>query len=488
MRLDQLRFNNTFYALGPDFYSESQTQGLLNPQLISANASVAELIGLDPHDMYSPSFLQCFSGNQPLSGMQPLAMVYAGHQFGSYVPRLGDGRAILLGEVSSQDHNWDLVLKGAGSTRYSRNGDGRAVLRSSIREYLCSEAMAALGIPTTRALCLIGGDNQVIRERIETAAIVTRVAPSHVRFGSFEYFSHSGQTEHSLRLLDYVISQHFSHLQDQADKYPRFFAEVTRLTAQLIAQWQAVGFSHGVMNTDNMSIIGLTLDYGPFGFMDAFNPEYICNHSDVTGRYAFNQQAQVGLWNCHALALALSPFIEKEALVESLQRYENTFVQHYYRLMTQKLGFLDFLPEDASYIEQLLALMTTHKVDYSRFFRALCTVSENDLASCQALTETFHHDPAFDRWLSLYFSRLHLESNKPQLDRELRMKQVNPKYILRNHLLQIAIDKAEKEQDYSEVNLLLHLIKKPFDEHPDKESYAALPPEWSQHLVISCSS
>jgi len=487
-RLNQLRFQNRYYSLGPTFFSAAYPQGLKNPHLISASHETATLIGLDPAEMFTNDFVQCFSGNQTLTGMQALAMVYAGHQFGTYVPRLGDGRAMLLGEITGSDHTWEIVLKGAGPTSYSRNGDGRAVLRSSIREYLCSEAMAALGIPTTRALCLIGGDDHVIRETIETSAIVTRVAPTHIRFGSFEYFSHSQQTQHSLTLMDYVIAHHFPHLALESQKHALFFAEVVRLTARLIAQWQAVGFSHGVMNTDNMSIVGLTLDYGPFGFMDDYEPGYICNHSDIHGRYAFDQQAQIGLWNCHALAMALSPFIEKDTLVDGLKQYEIEFMQNYYNLMRKKLGFKNQHPEDVSFIDTLLALMAKHKVDYTHFFRSLCSLSDSEIKTQHALSDLFNKDPAFVHWLALYFSRVQHEGEHTESERTTLMKQTNPKYVLRNHLLQIAIEKAEKEKDFSEVNLLLDLIRRPFDEQTPLEHYADSPPDWSKKIVISCSS
>src|SRR5678815_1998486 len=297
--LETLSFDNTYAQLPESFYARvNPTPFASPPYLVSFNPAAAELIDLDSDQAKRPEFAGLFGGSMLAPGMEPLAMLYSGHQFGVYVPQLGDGRAILLGEVKNdRDERWDLHLKGAGMTPFSRDGDGRAVLRSTIREYLCSEAMHRLGIPTTRALCIVGSDERVYREQIETAATLLRMAPTHVRFGTFEIFYYRQQHEHLKVLADYVIAQFFAHLREADDKYARFFTEVVERTAKLIAQWQAVGWAHGVMNTDNMSILGLTLDYGPFGFMDDYDAGFICNHSDHNGRYAFNQQPYIGLWN-----------------------------------------------------------------------------------------------------------------------------------------------------------------------------------------------
>ncbi|HMZ56797.1 MAG TPA: YdiU family protein, partial [Nitrospira sp.] len=297
--LETLRFDNRYARLPEAFYAKvNPTPFSSAPFLISANRVAMELLDLDPREATRSEFAGVFGGSLLVPGMEPLAMLYSGHQFGVYVPQLGDGRAILLGEVlNERGERWDLHLKGAGMTPFSRDGDGRSVLRSAIREYLCCEAMHGLGIPTTRALCLVGSDEKVYREQVETGATIVRMAPSHVRFGSFEIFYYRKQHEHLQRLADHVIESYFPHLASTADKYLRFFAEVAERTAALIAQWQAVGWSHGVLNTDNMSILGLTLDYGPYGFMDDYDPGFICNHSDYNGRYAFNQQPYIGLWN-----------------------------------------------------------------------------------------------------------------------------------------------------------------------------------------------
>jgi len=321
-KLNQLNFDNTFSRLPDIFHSRQNPTPLPHPYVVSFNASVAELINLDVTEVERAEFTEYFIGNRLLSGSEPLSMLYAGHQFGYFVPQLGDGRAILLGEVKNNaGEYWDIQLKGAGITPFSRNGDGRAVLRSSIREYLCSEAMHGLGIPTSRALCIVGSDAEVYRETIESAAVLTRLSPSHVRFGSFEVFAYRDQHEPIALLADYVIAKHFPDIGDAPDKYLRFLNEVIVRTANLMAKWQAVGFAHGVMNTDNMSILGLTFDYGPFGFMETYDPGFICNHSDHGGRYAFDQQPQIGLWNLSCLAQALTPIIEVEKAQEALENY-----------------------------------------------------------------------------------------------------------------------------------------------------------------------
>lgn len=325
-KLEQLSFNNTFARLSADYYSLTSPTPLASPYMVSFNPDVAQLIDLSVAESQSEEFAQCFSGNRILPGCEPLAMLYAGHQFGHLVHQLGDGRAILLGEIKNRHEEvWGVQLKGAGPTPYSRNGDGRAVLRSSIREYLCSEAMHGLGVPTTRALCVVGSDDEIYRETVEKAAVVTRVAESFVRFGSFEVFYYRKQYEQIAQLADYVIARHFPHLLEVENKYSDFLHEVMVRTAHLMAQWQAVGFSHGVMNTDNMSILGLTFDYGPFGFMEAYDPGYICNHSDHGGRYAFDQQPQIGLWNLAALAQALTPLVSTAKAEEILAAYSDVF-------------------------------------------------------------------------------------------------------------------------------------------------------------------
>jgi hypothetical protein len=347
--------------------------------------------------------------------------------------------------------------------------------------------MHGLGIPTTRALCIVGSDEEVWRETVESAAVVTRLAPSHVRFGSFEVFFYRDQPEPISLLADYVITRHFSELTDAPDKYPRFLNEVVTRTARLMAKWQAVGFSHGVMNTDNMSILGLTFDYGPFGFMDAYNPGYVCNHSDHGGRYAFDRQPQIGLWNLTCLAQALTPIIPVEEARAVLENYGPAYAEHYVDLMSQKLGLTHAGKKDVALIEALLGLMHANQVDYTNLFRSLGHFKSAPGEQNSVVRDQFIDRPAFDAWAETYRARLQSEPGTDE-ERKVRMDRVNPKYILRNYLAQVAIGKAEKERDFSEVDRLLKLLGRPFDEQPEMADYAAPPPDWAQHISVSCSS
>lgn len=463
-----------FATLGDRFYSTLAAEPLPNPKLVAFSADAAALLGLPPTASMQADFIRTFSGAQPIEGYTPLSAVYAGHQFGYYVPQLGDGRALTIAETNF----YEVQLKGSGKTPYSRFGDGRAVLRSCIREFLCSEAMAALGIPTTRALCVIDSTEPVQRERVETAAMLTRLAPSHIRFGSFEYFYYQQDYDALRTLADFCLEHYFPQAAQAENPYAAMLHEVTLRTAQLMAQWQCVGFAHGVMNTDNMSILGLTLDYGPFGFQDAFNAHYICNHSDENGRYAFDQQPLVGLWNLNALARALSPLIAMEDIKPALSAYESAFISHYENGMRAKLGLETALEEDGGFIQEALKLFHENHLDYTNFFRAL---------SCDI--EVFispEKRPAFAQWHKQYATRLAQETRSEQ-ERKKAMQQVNPKYILRNYLAENAIRKAE-EGDYSEVVQLHNILRRPYDEQPQHEAYAAQPPEWAADICISCSS
>ncbi len=487
-KLQQLTFLNRYAQLGSDFSSAVYPTPLPSPYLVSFNANAAQLLDLDSNAAHRPDFAEHFCGNRIPPNASPLAMLYAGHQFGHFVSQLGDGRAILLGEIcNTAGQHWEVQLKGAGATPYSRRGDGRAVLRSSIREYLCSEAMYALGIPTSRALCIVGSDEAVYRESAETAAVLTRLAPSHVRFGSFEVFFHRGQFAHVQTLADFVIDNHYAAFTHAADKYALFLREITRHTAELIAHWQAVGFCHGVMNTDNMSILGLTLDYGPFGFMENFNAGYICNHSDPQGRYAYNQQPQIGLWNLSALAHALSKLVDEEQRDEILEGYATIYYEKYAALMGAKLGLQNPSIADLPLITAWLDLLQNSQLDYTNTWRSLSNFSSAPNADNHWLRNQFIDRAAFDEWAANYRARLQAEVSLDS-ERKVRMDAVNPKYILRNYLAQIAIEAACSQRDFSEVNRLLTLLSKPFDEQPEMQNYAAPPPESAQHIVVSCSS
>ena len=473
-----------FSGLGDIFFSTVEVQPLRAARWAVVSSAAMDLLGIGADAFPSEEALHLCNGVTPFA-LSPLAMVYSGHQFGSYNPRLGDGRAMLLGDIAAGSHAYEVQLKGAGPTPYSRQGDGRAVLRSSIREFLCSEAMHGLGIPTTRALALIASDEPVYREQVESAAMVLRVSPCHIRFGSFEYFSHTQQHQALQQLADFVIEHHYPGCLAAEHPYADFFAHVVERTARMIAHWQAVGFAHGVMNTDNMSILGETFDYGPFGFLDAYNPAFICNHSDHSGRYAFDQQPSIGLWNCNALAHALLPLVPAEMLREGLQRYQPVLETEYMRLMREKLGLQTGQADDEILVSQLLALMQQSAVDYTIFFRRLCEFST--AGSNSALRDLFVDREAFDQWSLQYAGRLSLE-NSDDSARCLRMKKANPKFILRNYLAQQAIENAQRNDDFSEVQNLLTVLHKPYDEHPEFERYANFPPEWGKHLEISCSS
>jgi len=483
--LEDLKFNNTYQTLPSEFYRIVQPTVLPAPYLVSFNEQVAELIGLAASESARPEFVEYFGGNRVFADSTPISAIYAGHQFGSFVPQLGDGRAILLGEILNKNgERFDIQLKGAGKTPFSRMGDGRAVLRSTIREYLCSEAMFGLGIPTTRALCIVASDAPVYRETVETAAVLTRISPTHVRFGSFEVFYYRGQHEQVQQLADYVMLEFYPHLAEVENKYLEFLREVISRTAKLLANWQAVGFAHGVMNTDNMSILGLTIDYGPFGFLDEFDSDFICNHSDHAGRYAFNQQPVVALWNLSRLAQALVPLIEPEAGMAALDEYEAQFIEEYYKLMSAKLGLETVRDENIEIINQLLGLLQNNQTDYTVFFRRLCNFQKND--KNDHLQKMFMDEASFANWAKTYETRLNAEDSDDSARSEM-MKRVNPKYILRNHLAQQAIEKAENK-DYSEIDALLKVLQNPFDEQPAMERFAEPPPTGMKKVAVSCSS
>lgn len=484
--LETLQFDNTYTRLPTGFGQRVRPTPVPDPYLVSFNPDAAALLDLDPAEAARPEFAQYFAGNRLLPGSDPVAMRYAGHQFGSWVPQLGDGRAILLGEVrNAQGERWDLHLKGAGPTAYSRHGDGRAVLRSSIREYLCSEAVHGLGIPTTRALCVVGTDLPVYRERPETGALVVRLAPSHVRFGSFELFASRGQVDELRTLADHVIDGHFPGLTGRDDRYVRLYEEVVARTADLLAQWQAVGFAHGVMNTDNMSVLGLTLDYGPFGFVEGFDPGHVCNHSDHTGRYAFDQQPGVAHWNLARLGEALTPLAPVEALTEVLRTYPGRFNDRLDALMRAKLGLARRLDGDTDLWLGALDVLAGQRADYTGFFRALGGFDPRPGAENAGLRGLFGCPTGFDAWAEQYRTRLEQEPELPA-DRRAGMDRVNPRYVLRNHLAQRAIERAEAK-DYSEVERLLDLLRDPFTDRPGMGEYAAPDPA-GRRLVVSCSS
>lgn len=490
----KLTYDHQFANLPPVFYTRMEAQGIATaPRLIHANPEVAKLIGLDPYSLNTEEFYQTFSGNKMPPSSAPLAMVYSGHQFGVWAGQLGDGRALLIGQVRNEfGELWDIQIKGAGLTPYSRMGDGRAVLRSCIREYLCSEAMAALDIPTTRALAVIASGEDVYRERREPGAVLTRVARSHIRFGHFEHFFYCGDHESLGLLADYVQRVHYPNCASHTD----WFAELVHRTARLIAQWQAVGFCHGVMNTDNMSIVGDTIDYGPFGFLDDFNPEYVCNHSDNMGRYACNRQPEIAHWNLQALAWALQPLIPLEESGQSIAKFQDEFESHYYQIMREKFGLSSNTQKSLNVQnldevwEPILVEMAHQRVDYTQAMRCLSDI----------LIEPYEDGEA--KWLALFANpkpaKSHLDIWRKALEHvnkglssesiALRMRRVSPKYVLRNWIAEKAIRDVEDHNDLSSIQDIFTILRTPFEEHPELEAYAMPPPPEFAGLAVSCSS
>ena len=474
---------NSFAALGSDFHTPLEPRPLASPYWVGRNHALARELGLEEHWLESADMLAALTGNQPLLGASPLASVYSGHQFGVWAGQLGDGRAILLGEIATRNGCQEIQLKGAGPTPYSRMGDGRAVLRSSIREFLCSEAMHGLGIPTTRALCVTGSDAPVRREEIETAAVVTRTAPSFIRFGHFEHFSHRNQPAQLKTLADYVMDRFYPACRQTAQPYAALLQAVSERTAHMVAAWQAVGFCHGVMNTDNMSILGLTIDYGPFQFLDAFDPGHVCNHSDEQGRYAYNRQPNMAYWNLFCLGQALLPLIDdQEHALAALASYKTVFPQALQARMRAKLGLVEEREGDTELVESTFRLLAANQVDYTIFWRRLCGFTVQ--SGHEAVRDLFFDQESFNAWALQYSERIMHTDVAQRADLMLKK---NPKYVLRNHLGEEAIQ-AAKLKDFSKVDTLLKVLQSPFEAHPAHDHLAGFPPDWAASIAISCSS
>lgn len=486
-----------FEALGSAFFTYLPPTPLVQPHWVATSASTAQWMQLPPGWLSGDEALQVLAGNAVAAGSRPLASVYSGHQFGVWAGQLGDGRAILLGETAN---GLEVQLKGAGRTPYSRMGDGRAVLRSSIREFLCSEAMHALGIPTTRALALIGSPQPVQRETVETAAVVTRVAESFIRFGHFEHFAARDMQAELKALADMVIDAHYPECRSATtlagNVYANFLQAVSERTARLLAQWQAVGFCHGVMNTDNMSILGLTIDYGPFQFLDAFDPGHICNHSDSQGRYAFNRQPQVAYWNLFCLGQALLPLIADEELtIAALESYKQVFPAAYAAQMLRKLGLPADMPGTpptegrfAQLVNPLLQLLADNRVDYTIFFtrltEAVQQIQDGGQPDFEPLRDIILDRAGFDAWALSYSEQLALSDPAQAAD---LMQKSNPRFVLRNHLGETVI-RAAQAGDFAPVQQLLAVLQSPFDAHPAHAAWAGFPPDWASTIEISCSS
>ncbi|MDA3907590.1 MAG: YdiU family protein [Sulfurimonas sp.] len=479
MKFSQLKLTTPYLDLDPIFYDEVEPTPLKNPFIISASRDAAKLLGVDEDIMKDEKLLEILNGTHKLEGSKTFSMCYAGHQFGYFVFRLGDGRAINLGKVNGQN----LQLKGAGLTLYSRMGDGRAVLRSSIREYLMSEAMHGLGIETSRALALIGSDTEVARQTKEKAAIVLRLSPTWVRFGTFEYFNAPGKHDKLQQLADYVIDESFPHLKDVEGMYLKMYEEIVRNTAITIAKWQSVGFNHGVMNTDNMSIDGRTIDYGPFAFLDDYESGYVCNHTDVDGRYSFKNQPGIAHWNLQKLAVALSSIVNHERALKILEEsFGATYETEYLSIMYKKMGMQESDEKDIELFKWMLGSLESATIDYTLFFRTLSTY-DGDKKSILSLA--VFQTPLLE-WLDAYDERLKKEKRSSK-ERHTQMLSVNPKYILKNHILQEAIEKAQ-EHDFSMIEELLVVALAPFDEHKELEHLAKATPLKSKNIKLSCSS
>lgn len=489
--LTDLRFDNSYARLSPAFYEVVDPTPLPAAYLVAFNPSAAALLGLDPAVAQDPELPVYLSGGKRIPGSEPIAEAYAGHQFGVWVPQLGDGRAFLLGEVRNGNESWDLHLKGGGRTRYSRFGDGRAVLRSVVREYLASEALHGLGIPTTRGLSIVGSDLPVQRETVETAATLIRLSPSHVRFGTFELFASRGQDDRLRELVNYVVERHYPELRGAEDRARRLFGTVCKRTGALMARWMAAGFAHGVMNTDNFSILGITLDYGPYGFLDDYDPGFICNHTDVDGRYAFDRQPAVGMWNCARLGEALMatgpaglsdiPAASIAAWQTELDTYWPAFVSEYALLLRAKLGLATEQAEDGHLVRDLLTVLRDDRLDYTRFFRAL-----GGLDPAAGTWNWPNVSPALRAWSARYAERLRREG-RGDVERQERMRRANPKYVLRNWIAQEAIERAE-HGEFAFIEELRNLLADPFAEHPEMDRYSEPPSPAAREISVSCSS
>lgn len=478
------------------------------PSLIHVSPEMVNAIGLDGSTK-SPDFLKVFSGSELLQGTRPYAMCYGGHQFGNWAGQLGDGRAINLTEVELGGKNWALQLKGAGETPYSRTADGLAVLRSSIREYLCSEAMFHLGVPTTRALSLMLSGDKVLRDVMydgnpdfEKGAIVCRAAPSFLRFGNYELLAVHQDVKTLKALVDYTMSNHFPHLGTPTkNTYLKFFKEIAVRSMEMVIHWQRVGFVHGVMNTDNMSVLGLTIDYGPYGWLEDYDHSWTPNTTDRSNkRYRFGTQPQIVLWNLLKLANALYPLIEEaEPLQAILTEYQDEVTIAYLEMMKSKLGLSEADSGDNLFIEELENVLQLTETDMTIFFRILANFKGVSPAhGLVEISEAFYKPDEikgkikehWEAWFLKYVARLKKET-KTDAERLVQMNAVNPKYVLRNYMAQLAIDDADKG-DYALLDELFNVLKKPYHEQPENEKWFAKRPDWARHKVgcsmLSCSS
>lgn len=506
---DPLR-ENTRRQVVESCFSYVTPQKTNAPKMLHFSEAMGEELGLTVKELHSEEFLNVFTGNALIPNSSPYAMCYGGHQFGNWAGQLGDGRAINLAEIEHNNRHWVLQLKGAGPTPYSRTADGLAVLRSSVREYLCSEAMYHLGIPTTRALSIALTGEEVLRDVLyngnpayEKGAIVCRVSPSFLRFGNYEIFAARNDVKNLKILVDFTIKNHFPHLGSPSkETYLAFFKEVAAKTLETIVHWQRVGFVHGVMNTDNLSILGLTIDYGPYGWLEGYDPRWTPNTTDREHkRYRYENQPNIGLWNLLQLANALYPLIEEAAPLEAvLETYKTTFEQRALEMHKSKLGLEKSGTTDRELFDKLEETLQLTETDMTLFFRKLSSLSKtsNPKEAMLLIHEAFYKPKEltksvvqkWETWFSSYLQRLKKETNT-DTERKENMNAVNPKYVLRNYMAQLAIEAAEKG-DYSLIDELFVLLKNPYDEQPNAERWFAKRPEWARHKIgcsmLSCSS
>ncbi len=474
--------NPRFAELGLEFSSQVKPTPLTQaPKLVHLNSELLAAIGLN--SLSVQDLCDLLSARSSVMDYPALAAVYMGHQFGHAVPRLGDGRALLIAEHEFAGKTWELQLKGAGKTPYSRGGDGRAVLRSTIREYLASHSLDKLGVPTTQALAMLSSQDEVYREKVESAAVVLRVAPSFLRFGNFEYFAKQKKPAELEKLVRFVCCNYFTEIDLSSNNYVLYFLErVIQLTAEMVAYWQSIGFVHGVMNTDNMSILGLTLDYGPYAFMDRYNPEQIFNHSDSEGRYTYANQPNIAWWNLYRLAEALVVLHPNaDELQQILAKYAEYYNQKYVQLMGAKLGLEEFTIDDLPFLDELLQIMQAEKIDWTYFWRKLSYG-----ASGRSQLSLDYPSLQLENW----FNKLDAFYQGDTVSEQQRQKQmlaINPAIALRSHLVQYAIDCAEYG-NYSEIERLFKALDHPFDELAEFSTYYHIAPDWSEHIVLSCSS
>lgn len=489
-KITELLFENAYARLPATFYQKKNPVPFKNPRMVAFNETLAAELGIDPGEKHNPLLAGYLCGEKPLAGTDPLAMYYAGWQFGVYNPNLGDGRALLLGQIiDGRGRRWDLHLKGCGATRFSRGFDGRATLASCIREYLGSEALHHLGVPSTRALCVIGGEEKIEREGREPAAMMLRVAETHVRFGSFEGFYHRGEEKNIRTLADYVIARHHPEIPSGTKEgYGLFLLRVAEKTAGLIAKWQAFGFTHGVMNTDNMSAAGLTLDYGPYGFLEEFRRDYTPNHSDHFGRYSYANQPAIGRWNLEKFARCLESLVDEEQVAGAIDAYNATFLAAYRGLMLCRFGFERERKESLRFVEKTLSMLSEDETDYHIFFRNISDVGRDGSSEGNPwLAELCAASEKWRQWISEYAGELRGNSLGDR-ERKKLMNSVNPRYVLRNHITETAIRDALEREEYSETEKVRGIFENPFSDQPECDNYSGPSPEWAKGLVVSCLS